>query len=329
MNGMISVIVPIYKSELWLDKCISSILNQSYKNLEIILVDDGSPDNSGKICDRYSELDKRVKVIHQKNMGVSVARNSGLANSNGEYILFVDSDDWIEENMCELLINNIINKKSDLVVCGLNITKNGRILRKPTLVDDTFIIRSSEELYWNLRKINLGPCNKLYKKLFIKKGFDISKSLGEDTIFVLEYMKNIKTITTINNCLYNVRLDNEESLNRKIRDDKLELVLNLLKTEEKYYKDMYGENYKKEFIYNEYILTFHSCFRDSVSNKNKSEAIKYMNKYLKAYKKDIVFWSKKSNLLRKDYVIFNFLIRLGTCNLIYSFFKIKLFITKK
>ena len=102
-NGLISVIVPVYNVESYLEKCIDSIIHQTYKNLEIILVDDGSTDNSGKICDVYKEKDSRIKVIHKQNRGLSSARNCGLEIAKGEYIGFVDGDDYIAEDMYALL----------------------------------------------------------------------------------------------------------------------------------------------------------------------------------------------------------------------------------
>lgn len=101
---MVSIIVPVYKVEKFLPKCIESVLNQTYTDFELILVDDGSPDKSPEICDKYAELDKRVVVIHQKNAGVSAARNAGLENAKGEYIGFVDPDDWIAPKMYEQMI---------------------------------------------------------------------------------------------------------------------------------------------------------------------------------------------------------------------------------
>ena len=104
-NYKISVIVPVYKVESYLEQCISSIIKQTYKNLEIILVNDGSPDNCGKLCDIYAKKDSRIKVIHKKNGGLSDARNVALDIATGDYIGFVDSDDWININMYEVLIN--------------------------------------------------------------------------------------------------------------------------------------------------------------------------------------------------------------------------------
>ena len=106
-NKMVSIIIPIYNVEKYSDECITSVINQTYKNIEIILVDDGSPDNCGKICDNYALKDKRIKVIHEKNGGLSFARNTGLNIATGEYVYFLDSDDYLTDNAIELLCNHM------------------------------------------------------------------------------------------------------------------------------------------------------------------------------------------------------------------------------
>ena len=114
----ISVIVPVYKVEPYLKQCVDSIINQTYKNLEIILVDDGSTDNCGKICDEYASKDNRIKVLHIENGGPAVARNAGLDIATGKYIGYVDSDDYIEPDMYETLYNAMIKTNAGLVVCN-------------------------------------------------------------------------------------------------------------------------------------------------------------------------------------------------------------------
>lgn len=116
---LLSVIVPVYKVEPYLHRCIDSIRNQTYKNLQIILVDDGSPDNCGKICDEYAELDARIIAVHQKNRGLSGARNTGLQHAKGEYVAFVDSDDWIAPTMYETLVRMIEKNDLDIARCGI------------------------------------------------------------------------------------------------------------------------------------------------------------------------------------------------------------------
>ena len=114
---MISIIVPVYKAEPFLRKCLDSLINQTYKDIEIILIDDGSPDKSGEICNHYVKIDKRIKVIHQENGGVSVARQTGLDAAKGEYIIHADPDDWVEPTMCEELLKIASNEDADMVIC--------------------------------------------------------------------------------------------------------------------------------------------------------------------------------------------------------------------
>ena len=117
MEELITIVVPIYKVELYLEKCIQSLLNQTYKNLEIILVDDGSPDACGKICDNYAKLDKRIKVMHKINGGLSDARNVGIREASGKYIGFVDSDDFVRQDMYEILYSLIKKNNADISIC--------------------------------------------------------------------------------------------------------------------------------------------------------------------------------------------------------------------
>ena len=117
MDCTVSVIVPVYNSEKYLNRCVDSILNQTYRSIELILVDDGSPDNSGRICDEYAEKDSRVRVIHKANAGVSAARNSGLEVASGDYATFVDSDDYIEPDMYSDMMEKVNQYNCDVVMC--------------------------------------------------------------------------------------------------------------------------------------------------------------------------------------------------------------------
>lgn len=172
-NPLISVIVPIYKVEEYLQTCIDSIIKQTYPNLEIILVDDGSPDRCGEICDAYATQDSRIIVVHKKNGGLSDARNAGLDISKGEYIAFVDSDDLVHPQFIELLVENAIKTNSDIVICDIvNFDSNESI--NSTAINEYKIIERERDFYFfvifncfpekELASNIVVAWNKLYKK---------------------------------------------------------------------------------------------------------------------------------------------------------------------
>lgn len=135
MNDLISVIIPVYKVEDYLSRCVSSILGQTYRNLEIILVDDGSPDRCGEMCDDFAKMDDRIKVIHKNNGGLSDARNAGIEIAKGEYLTFLDSDDWVHREYIERLYQLLITSKSDIAVCNFIRTSNENIVVEPSKVE--------------------------------------------------------------------------------------------------------------------------------------------------------------------------------------------------
>lgn len=215
-NKLISIIVPIYNVEKYLNQCINSILKQTYTNIEIILVDDGSPDNCGKICDNYKRIDKRIKVIHKNNGGLSEARNYGIKEATGDFLLFVDSDDFITENTCEILINNIQKYNADMAICNfyyvfknkkaiineMSTKKEIQILEKENIIKEYFINYSVDlNVAWN----------KLYKKdIFKRKNallFPVGK-LHEDTYIMYKIYYNLNRLVRINKPLYYYRQRN-------------------------------------------------------------------------------------------------------------------------
>ena len=135
-ESLVSIIVPVYNVEKYLRKCLDSIVNQTYKNIEVICVDDGSPDNSIDILREYRAKDDRVTIIRQKNKGLSGARNTGIKNATGKYIMFIDSDDWVELNMVELMTKKMDNKNLELAVCG-TINHIGNEIQKEKLLKDS------------------------------------------------------------------------------------------------------------------------------------------------------------------------------------------------
>ena len=202
---MISIIVPVYQAEKTIKRCIESVLCQTYRNLELILIDDGSTDMSGKICDEYAKKDNRIIVVHIENSEVSNARNVGLKKASGKYIEFLDSDDSLDKNACEILVNSIVESGAELVICGHKIYKNGKyvssvgINRKYNTKEE--LIKDFEYLY-NEMYFN-PPWNKIFLRSKIKYLFDRRFTLGEDAIFNLNYIFDINKIVFIDNDIYN------------------------------------------------------------------------------------------------------------------------------
>lgn len=158
---MISIIVPVYKVERYLHQCLDSILNQTYRNLEILLIDDGSPDKCGDICEEYAQKDKRIRVFHTENKGLSAARNLGLREAKGEYIGFVDSDDWIEPNMYEILLWQLEETGTNVSACG--VWKEYQECKCDYSICDGFF-SEKEAILALMNNLTNGVWNKLYKK---------------------------------------------------------------------------------------------------------------------------------------------------------------------
>ena len=202
---MVSVIVPVYNVEKYLARCIDSILAQTYQNLEIILVDDGSPDGCGKICDAYAQRDNRVVVIHKENGGLSSARNAGIEQAKGEFIAFVDSDDWLDCSYVEKLRTTLVETNADMAACMFCRVKNEKDQRKffneniHVIEQEKYVAVFSENSYAGY------ACNKLFKSDIIKSKdirFDEKIFNGEDFPFVLEYVHNVDKIVFIKQDLY-------------------------------------------------------------------------------------------------------------------------------
>ena len=204
----ISIIVPVYNVQKYIEKCILSLINQTYENLEIILVDDESTDRSGKICDKYAKKDKRIKVIHKKNEGVSSAKNCGITKSTSNYIAFIDSDDTVTEDYIETLYNNLVSTNSDISVVGYKvITERGNVTfdsvfdnnLKENEIKTYEGIDAVKELL--LQKTIRNFSCKLYKKEVLRK-FTVGVTY-EDIVFSLEVIMNSKRVVYTNRSLYN------------------------------------------------------------------------------------------------------------------------------
>lgn len=213
----LSIIVPVYKVEAYLPKCIESILKQTFKDFELILVDDGSPDRCGDICDEYAKKDTRIRVIHQKNQGVSAARNAALDIAQGTYLGFVDADDWIMPDMFHIMLQEALRKRVDVVICGVNYYKdNGEFIRSDLLDCATY---NQKQLLINLYGTP-NPCggacwNKIFHRSQIKEiRFHEELSMAEDWVYLFESFKSCDSGCQLPLALYNV-VERSDSATRK------------------------------------------------------------------------------------------------------------------
>ena len=243
---LISVIVPLYNAEQHIKRCIASIQAQTFKNLEIIIVDDGSSDNSFNICQLLAKNDKRIKIIQQMNQGVSVARNTGIEYANGEYISFVDNDDYISPYMYEYLYKAINNKTTDMSMCDVNVTTF--YPTHDSYTEYTSFKESNKECLKNLYStynkdyIYMVVWNKLFKKEIIKN-IRFKKTAVEDLVFVNEILQNIKEISIVPISLYHwIQHKNSAS--------------HLFSNRFIYCLDSYLDCYNKLYIYDKNIASY-------------------------------------------------------------------------
>lgn len=283
-NPLISVIVPIYKVEQYLDKCINSIVNQTYKNLEIILVDDGSPDNCPTICDNWKDKDERIVVIHKVNGGVSTARNTGIKIAKGMYISFVDSDDTIKSNTYEEVIKAINKCEPDIIDFGYEYVSrygsniaNINKLKKDILYMQKDIRDNILPPLLNLRKddeffVFDFVCNKIFKNNIIKSNnllFDEERRVWEDRMFVVGFLKYAKSYYCLNDCFYNY-MDVPNSLSRR-------------------YDLNFFENIVKSYLY--FLNNFSHMYEFNT---------KYVNTYWANSIENIIYYSFKQNKDKKE-----------------------------
>ncbi|MBR5272583.1 MAG: glycosyltransferase family 2 protein [Clostridia bacterium] len=214
----ISVIVPIYNSEQALPKCIESVLNQSFSDFELLLISDGSTDDSVSVCEQYAATDTRIRVFDNENKGVSYTRNFGIENAKGKYIMFLDSDDFVDKDWCRLNFEAIENNPTSWIVSGVrNVFPDGRV--------DDFLVKGVEKTallkkddYYLIFESGLSgfPVNRIYsKRVLADIRFDTSSSCGEDVVFNNLYLQKCDSIFVINELLYNYLRGDGETLSTR------------------------------------------------------------------------------------------------------------------
>jgi len=260
MNQIVSVIIPIYNSSIFLSECIESVITQTYENLEIILVNDGSTDNSIDICNNYKKIDKRIIVINQKNCGVSCARNNGLNKSIGEYIYFLDSDDYIDKELISKFIKKV--KESGLnIVALLPYT-----IKKTLMINKEQDILSSSIALRNIIKLKFPTSLWAYfyeRKVLLNEQLDNDIFFFEDLEFNVRILSKVNFISIIREKLYTYRAHNNNTNSRGLTPQKLQSyyeidkVKKLLEENESYVESNYN-SFKAHFLVSLIISTFRS-----------------------------------------------------------------------
>lgn len=328
----VSIIVPAYNASDSLHHCINSILNQTYEEIELILINDGSTDHSGMICDAYADIDDRVLAIHQKNSGPSSARNTGIKVASGDYIQFVDADDHIETNMTESLVQ-AMTEDVQLVICGYTSVypRKNKTQKRSFLpqAEGTFhqneFIQHVGRFYKNI--LLPSPCNKLYESQFIKENnirFPEEVRIGEDLLFNLDYLDLCHTIHIIKEPLYNYMINNHSSLSRNFTKDLIHNQHMLYSKVKRFLikKNSYsGENKRfLKIIYANSIVNslnnlFHECSA-LTPDQRKAEINKIISdEYVQEYQPFF------NDSIQSKYI--GLMIKHRSTNSIYYFFKLK------
>lgn len=263
-NDLISIIVPVYKVEQYLPKCVDSILAQTYTNFELLLVDDGSPDNCGKICDEYAEKDTRIRVIHKKNGGPSSARNQGIDCAIGEYVVFVDSDDTIMETYLENLYTRIAETKTD--ICFEGITGKCRdIDPKGVLLFGENLTQEKEQFLLQFIKLCSGITGHVYRKIYRREiigdiRFREDLFWGEDLTWVASVAFHAKSFSWVDGNLYCYR-ENAQSITNTYKKNMLRNQLGFYHAIQEIYASV-DENIKTKALRELFAIMVHQLFRE-------------------------------------------------------------------
>lgn len=278
MDKLISVIVPVYKVEKYLSRCIDSIIAQTYKNLEIFLIDDGSPDKSGRICDEYAKKDHRIRVLHKPNGGVSSARNLGLKEAKGEYIGFVDSDDYIAPQMYEVLINNIEKYDADISICGFSQEDQNGVFHRywQESITETFdTVQQIDNLLSN-RYYRCSIWDRIFKRKTLENVFfhdDIK--IYEDMLFDYEAIKKShKAVFTSTPYYYYCENDSSSAARSPFSDTKMDIlrVFDIIKADIEKRYPILNKTAKREFTRNN-IMCMQLAVSSGYDNKTNLKLI--------------------------------------------------------
>ncbi|MBQ8857627.1 MAG: glycosyltransferase family 2 protein [Lachnospiraceae bacterium] len=316
---MISIVVPIYKSEKTLGGCLESLLAQTYKDIEVICVIDGSPDRCGEICDSYAEKDGRIKVIKRENGGVSSARNRGIDEASGEYVMFVDSDDTVEPDYCEKMWNAYERTGAELVICGFHHWYVGRDVEKTPSNAGVYDTKNYGADFLKLYQegfLNM-PWNKLFQKKLTGR-FDTTLSLGEDLLFNMDYLENCSKVAVISDALINyIQEEKGNTLSSKKRDNKLEIASRVCSRVQAYYGKLTGEKKLHPVIAGKFVMEFlDDCERLPFDKEtSKTEKLQLIGKL--ADYKEFMDANKIAEVTVLDYKVLQWCFAHGMWRLVY------------
>lgn len=271
-----SIIVPIYNIEEYIEECIESVLKQNFSDYEIVLIDDGSKDKSGKICDRYMKYEK-IKVIHKENGGLSDARNAGLAIAEGKYIIFLDGDDTLHENCLEVLYKEIRNTRIELLAADFNIY--GEKNNKQESDIKNIQVNNLNQLLNDLKEIPWSASRNVYRLDIIKDKkikFEYGLIGAEDCDFFMKYIENITTINYTNNKIINYRTNRDNSITNTIGYN---AIYGQLEVFSKYFNKYFYEGNKEiyEHFSCKYLNTISTIYNIK-SKEEQNKIIKNINK---------------------------------------------------
>ena len=260
MSDLISIIVPVYNVEKYLSRCVESLIAQTYREIEIILVDDGSKDNSGKLSDEWVKKDSRIQVVHKKNGGLASARNAGLQHVNGQYICFVDSDDWVHEQYVEMQYNALKKYHADISVCSHSIEFVNDQISQPVTFQkvECFDQQHMAEGIYLLE--NVDVFNTVWNKMYSRHSignllFELNSEPGEDLLFNVECFINTHKFVVLPDILYFYMRQDEITLTSKYKKGLFELSQKFNRVQKKLYETYnmigteYYSTYKKAYIY--------------------------------------------------------------------------------
>lgn len=338
MHPLISIIVPVYNVEKYIDECLNSLLNQSYSNIEIILVDDGSKDNSASICDEYSKKYTNVCVIHKENGGLGFARNTGIDNCNGEYLLFIDSDDYVANNYVEVMFENLLNTHSDACMCGYtafdgnvkNEVKNGLAgneFSNSEITNKIIPMMCGRDKHGI--SVQMSACMVMYKYSIINENkirfFSEREFISEDLLFNINYLSHCEKVVCTDITGYFYRYNPTSLTHVYLRDrfDKQKVMTSKVMEET---KKLGIYDMCEDRIINTFLGWTRSCLKMEQMNCSEngfSQSIKNMKSIINdGYVRNLVS-SKAIHRDKTGSVIINYLIKYKLTYFVYVVMKLK------